>query len=121
MVDSVAGFNNDGFYALGASGGFSFSATVYVSRSTTVSNVRNGIRADQNAEIWVSQSNVQSDTWANTGNGCVTSYGDNESGGSRRRAWAPTRTKLNKRIGSWPSRRSAARQHSAAVGVIGDI
>jgi hypothetical protein len=82
-VDSVAAFNNDGFYAYGSYGssGGSASVTLSVSRSTTRGNVRNGIRAEQNAYIYVDGSSLDGDWWAQATFGCVRSYGDNEAQG----------------------------------------
>jgi hypothetical protein len=78
-VDSVAAFNNDGFYAYGSLGsGGSAGVTLSVSRSTTRGNVRNGIRAEQNAYIYVDGSSLDGDWWAQATSGCVRSYGDNE-------------------------------------------
>jgi hypothetical protein len=74
-VDSVAAFNNDGFYAFGSTNA---GVTVSVSRSTTRGNVRNGVRAEQFATIRVSGSSLESDYWGQASSGCVQSYGDNE-------------------------------------------
>jgi hypothetical protein len=80
-VDSVATFNNDGFYALGSGSSGNAGVTLSVSRSTTRGNVRNGIRAEQNAYIYVDGSSLDGDWWAQASFGCVRSYGDNEAQG----------------------------------------
>jgi hypothetical protein len=75
-VDSVAGFNNDGFYALASS---SVANTfVFVFRSTTIRNVRSAIRAEQFAIVHVSSSHMEAGgVWGQSSGGCVASYGDN--------------------------------------------
>ena len=75
-VDSVAGFNNDGFYALGSSS--EFNTDVFVFRSTTIRNVRSAIRAEQNAIVHVSSSHLEAGgVWGQSTGGCVASFGDN--------------------------------------------
>jgi len=73
VVDSVAGYNDNGIYA--SSNGFG-NIVVRLFRSTTIGN-HSGVRAENGASVVVSQSNVEDDTWSAATNGCVSSYGDN--------------------------------------------
>jgi len=76
ITDSVAAYNTDGFYFLGAGNSFQF---VSVNRSTTTANVTAGIHADNFATIFVSQTNLFEDntTWLQENFSCIASYGNN--------------------------------------------
>jgi hypothetical protein len=79
IIDSVAGYNDKGFYSAGNSGIFSF---LQVFRSVAFDNGTAGVRADAYGRINVSQSNVEKNAspWSQTSTGLVASYGDNYSG-----------------------------------------
>ena len=78
IVDSVAAFNTDGFYAIGQAAGAPGFTTVRVNRSTTIENTDAGIRAEGLANIWVSQSDMNEPTmWSEENGSCVFTYGDN--------------------------------------------
>jgi hypothetical protein len=74
-VDSIAASNNDGFFALGSAPVTTF---LIVFRSTTIGNVRSGARAETDAFVHVSESNLETDSWSQASGGCVVSYGDND-------------------------------------------
>ena len=78
VVDSVAAFNKDGFYALGRSDNPNTFLPVF--RSTTHANNRAGLYVDQGATGEPSGSSF-SDEWVQANGGCIFSAGDNVTGG----------------------------------------
>jgi Right handed beta helix region len=78
IVDSVAGSNGQaGFYFLQDQ--MNVNAEIDIFRSTTLANGTFGVVADTNANVYVSQSNLQ-DGWQQLSTSCVYSYGDNYTG-----------------------------------------
>jgi len=82
IVDSVAAYNEDGFYALG-DGQILGHVNVRVNRSTTYGNGAGsngaGLRAEGYATMWVSQTDLNESLtpWAEDSNSCILTYGDN--------------------------------------------
>jgi hypothetical protein len=76
VVDSVAAYNNDGFYALGRSD--THNVALFVFRSTTMVNNRAGLYVDQGAAGYPSRSNFSGDNWVQVNGNCIFSTGDND-------------------------------------------
>jgi hypothetical protein len=80
VVDSVAAYNTDGFYALGNPiNAPNLDAVLKVNRSTTIGNTGAGLHAESSAVIWVSQTDMSEspNQWVEDSSSCIQSYGDN--------------------------------------------
>jgi len=78
-VDCVSAHNQTGFYVLGNNGIELPTTRLRVLRSVTFGNGQ-GITAEAQAFVFVSQSNIEDDGWSSNG-GSLWSYGDNYSRG----------------------------------------